>query len=99
MPQSHPKFSWSDEQIIAEATGYLKKINPMLTDSDIIDVHASRYAFAQPICQPNFASHLPPMRSAVTGLFIADTSYYYPEDRSISESVALGKQLAEMVLA
>ena len=99
MPQSHPKFSWSDEQIIAEATGYLKKINPMLTDSDIIDVHASRYAFAQPICQPNFASHLPPMRSAVRGLFIADTSYYYPEDRSISESVALGKQLAEMVLA
>ncbi|MGD8407965.1 MAG: NAD(P)/FAD-dependent oxidoreductase, partial [Thiohalophilus sp.] len=24
MPQSHPKFSWSDDQIIEEATGYLK---------------------------------------------------------------------------
>lgn len=99
MPQSHPKFSWSDEQIIAEATAYLKRINPVLTDADIIDVQASRYAYAQPICQPNFASHLPPIRSGVDGLFIADTSYYYPEDRSISESVALGKQLAEMALA
>jgi len=99
MPQSHPKFSWSDEQIIAEATGYLKRINPMLTDADILDVHASRYAYAQPICQPRFADYLSPMRSSVQGLFIADTSYYYPEDRSISESVALGKQLAEMAQA
>ncbi len=96
MPQSHPRFSWSDEQIIDEATGYLKKLNPELTDDDIIAVNASRYAFAQPICQPGFAHHLPPMRSTTDGLFIADTSYYYPEDRSIAESVQLGKQLAEM---
>lgn len=99
MPQSHPKFGWSDEQIIAEATTYLKKINPMLTDNDFLDVHASRYAFAQPICQPKFADHLPPIHSGVAGLYIADTSYYYPEDRSISESVKLGRRLAAMALA
>lgn len=99
MPQTHPKFSWSDERIIAEATGYLKRINPVLTDADIIDVHASRYAYAQPICPPRFASYLPPIASAIPGLFIADTSYYYPEDRSISESVQLGRQLAQMAMA
>ena len=96
MPQSHPKFSWSDEDIIKEATGYLKKLNPELSNDDIIEVNASRYAFAQPICQPSFTNHLPPIRSNIDGLFIADTSYYYPEDRSISESVQLGKQLAKM---
>jgi protoporphyrinogen oxidase len=96
MPQSHEKFSWSDEKIIAESTGYLKKLNPDLDDDDIIAVNASRYAFAQPICQPEFTKQLPPMRSAIEGLFIADTSYYYPEDRSIAESVLLGKQLADM---
>jgi protoporphyrinogen oxidase len=99
MPQSHPKFSWSDERIIAEASAYLKRINPVLTDADIIDVHASRYAYAQPICQPKFASQLPPIASEISGLYIADTSYYYPEDRSISESVHLGQQLAQMALA
>lgn len=96
MPQSHPKYSWSDAQIIAEATAYLKKLNPVLTDQDIIDVHASRYAYAQPICQPEFARQLPPIASDIAGLYIADTSYYYPEDRSISESVQLGRTLAEM---
>ncbi len=96
MPQSLEKFQWSDDKFIKEATSYLKKLNPELTDSDIIDSHVSRYAFAQPICQPDFTHQLPPMRSAIEGLFIADTSYYYPEDRSISESIHLGKQLAEM---
>lgn len=96
MPQSHPKFSWSDEAIINEATGYLKKLNPELGDEDIISVNASRYAYAQPICQPGFASLLPPIRGKVENLLIADTSYYYPEDRSIAESVQLGKQLAQM---
>ena len=96
MPQSLEKFKWDDQQFIDEAQAYLKNLNPELTDDDVIDVNVSRYAFAQPICQPNFAHHLPPMRSAIEGLFIADTSYYYPEDRSISESIHLGKQLAEM---
>jgi len=96
MPQSLEKFKWSDEKFIAEAKSYLKKLNPTLDDNDIIDSHVSRYAFAQPICQPDFAHHLPPMRSNIEGLFIADTSYYYPEDRSISESIDLGKRLAEM---
>ncbi|MFO8024393.1 NAD(P)/FAD-dependent oxidoreductase [Thiohalophilus sp.] len=96
MPQSHPKFSWNDEAIINEATGYLKKLNPELGDEDILSVNASRYAYAQPICQPGFASLLPPIRGKVENLLIADTSYYYPEDRSIAESVQLGKQLAMM---
>lgn len=96
MPQSLEKFKWSDEQFAAEAKAYIKKLNPDLTEDDFIDINVSRYAFAQPICQPDFAHHLPPMRSAINGLFIADTSYYYPEDRSISESIHLGKQLAEM---
>jgi protoporphyrinogen oxidase len=96
MPQSLDKFKWTNEQFIEEASSYLRKLNPELIDSDFIDINVSRYAFAQPICQPDFAHHLPPMRSAIEGLFIADTSYYYPEDRSISESIHLGKQLAEM---
>ena len=96
MPQTLEKFKWSDTQFIQEASSYLKKLNPDLLDTDIIESHVSRYAFAQPICQPDFAHHLPPMRSDIEGLFIADTSYYYPEDRSISESIDLGKRLAEM---
>ena len=53
-----------------------------------------RYEFAQPICPPGFQAQLPPMRTPIAGFFMADTAYYYPEDRSISESLRIGQELA-----
>lgn len=96
MPQTHPKFSRDDQAFIDESKSYILSINPLLTEDDIIDVNVSRYGFAQPICPPNFMDDLPPIKSDIDGLFIADTSYYYPEDRSITESVGLGRKIARM---
>ena len=96
MPQTHPKFSRDDQAFIDESKAYLFKINPALTEDDIVDVNVSRYGFAQPICPPNFMDDLPPIKSAIEGLYIADTSYYYPEDRSITESVGLGRKIAQL---
>jgi hypothetical protein len=41
---------------------------------------------------------LPPMRTPVEGLYMADTAYYYPEDRSITESVNVAKSLVQAAL-
>jgi hypothetical protein len=38
------------------------------------------------------------MRSGIQGFYMADTSYYYPQDRSITESLKLGYQLADMAV-
>jgi len=73
---------------------YLKEINPELEDSDFLDMHASRYKYAQPICEPGYLERLPPAKLPAVGLWVADTSYYYPEDRGISESIDFGRQLA-----
>ena len=40
---------------------------------------------------------LPPVETPIGGLQIADTCFYYPEDRGISESVRFGKMMAERV--
>lgn len=96
MPGEHPKFSESDHIFIDKVTRYLKTINPNLTDNDFIELRASRYRYAQPICGPGFLDTLPPVALPVHGLWVADTSYYYPEDRGISESIAFGRQMAKM---
>jgi len=41
---------------------------------------------------------LPPMKSTIDGLYMADTSYYYPQDRSITESLKTAKQLVDMAV-
>lgn len=95
MPGEHQKFSDPDEVFIAKVRQYLQKINPTLTADDFIDIRASRYRHAQPICDPGYLEHLPPAALPVRGLWVADTSYYYPEDRGISESIGFGRQLAK----
>ena len=94
MPGEHPKFSDADEVFLEKVKAYLKKINPELRDDDFIDIRASRYRHAQPICDPGYLSTLPPTALPIHGLWVADTSYYYPEDRGISESIGFGRQLA-----
>ncbi len=99
MPGEHPKYQESDQAFIDKVRRYLKKINTDLQDSDFIDWRASRYRFAQPVCEPGYLEHLPAVALPVRGLWAADTSYYYPEDRGISESVEFGRNMARLAAA
>lgn len=99
MPGEHPKFADSDAIFIDKVRKYLKKINPELTDEDFIDIKASRYRHAQPICNPGHLDNLPPMDLPIKGLWVADTAYYYPEDRGISESIGFGRNMAKQAVA
>ena len=98
MPGEHPKFSEPDGIFLEKVRRYLKKINPELNDKDFIDLRASRYRFAQPICPPGYLDKLPPVKLPVDGLWVADTSYYYPEDRGISESIGFGRNMAKQAI-
>lgn len=95
MPATHPKFSWSSERLVAEAFGYIRRLNPALAAEDILASHVARLRYAQPVCEPGFAAKIPPIQTPIAGLQIADTCFYYPEDRGISESVRLGRLMAE----
>lgn len=94
MPGEHTKFAEPDQVFLDKVRRYLKKINPSMTDEDFIDIRASRYRHAQPICDPCYLEKLPPRALPVKGLWVADTSYYYPEDRGISESIGFGRKMA-----
>ena len=97
MPTTNPKFASDDVFFRDEAFGYLKLLNAALTDSDLISTHVGRLRHAQPVCPPGFAAMLPPIETSIRGLQIADTCFYYPEDRGISESVRVGKLMADRI--
>lgn len=99
MPGEHPKFAEPDQNFLDKVKRYLKKINPALQDEDFLEIRASRYRYAQPICPPGYLDTLPPVALPIHGLWVADTSYYYPEDRGISESIGFGRRMAKEVTA
>ena len=99
MPQAHPKYRRDGTEFIAETLSYLSLIRPDFDRADVIATAASRYEFAQTVCTTGFFAKLPPMSSSVRGLCMADTSHYYPEDRTMSESMRIGRELCRLALA
>ena len=97
MPVTHEKFGWDDDRLLDEAFGYIRRINPAIGKDDVLDRHVARLRHAQPICAPGFAATIPPVQTPIAGLQIADTCFYYPEDRGISESVRLAKEMAAAI--
>ncbi|WP_374380290.1 NAD(P)/FAD-dependent oxidoreductase [Dongia sp.] len=97
MPVSHPLFQADDADFVARTRNYMRMINPSLSETDFLASAVGRLKHAQPICMPGFAKTLPQVRSKISGLQVADTSSYYPEDRGISESVRLGRSMAEAI--
>jgi protoporphyrinogen oxidase len=87
MPVTHPKFGWDDQALIAESFGYLRMVNPDLTEADRVASSVGRLRHAQPVCPPGYLDRLQ----------AADTSTYYPEDRGIAESVRVGQEMAARV--
>ncbi len=98
MPKTHPKWKVDDRVLIDEVLSYLPRLNPEFDADWVLAARCHRYEFAQTICPPGFQDMLPAMRAPLDGFFMADTGYYYPEDRSISESIDVGRRLAETAL-
>ncbi|WP_312028295.1 NAD(P)/FAD-dependent oxidoreductase [Aquabacterium sp. J223] len=99
MPQDHDKFGRDDHAFLDESVACLEAIQPGFSRADVKACAVSRYRYAQTVCTPGFYDALPPMASALHGLFLADTSHYYPEDRSMSESLRVGAALAGLAAA
>lgn len=98
MPVTNERWAWSNEALLDEAFEAIKSVNPSITIDDVVSRQASRLTHSQPICTPNFLEKLPDIETSIDGLQVADTCYYYPEDRGISESVGIGKRMANTAL-
>jgi len=99
MPATHPLWSRPDAAFVAEAVDCLGRINAAVGPHDVIASEVGRLRHAQPVCPPGFAAAIPPVETPIAGLQVADTCFYYPEDRGIAESVRLGQRMARAVAA
>lgn len=97
MPVTNIKFSWTDDRLREDAFRCLQRINRSLAPEDVVDVKVTRLKHGQPVCEVGFSARIPPIQTPIEGLQIADTCFYYPEDRGIAESVRLGRAMGRSV--
>lgn len=71
---------------------HLARIRPGFDRSWITDAWVFSAPFAQPIVTPGYARRLPPIRTPVPGLYMANMFQVYPHDRGQNYAVALAEE-------
>jgi protoporphyrinogen oxidase len=94
---SAPRFSFGDDQLMDEFIQGLKRINPAFDPSWVEEWHISRTGYAQAICSVGFAALVPDHQTPLDGLYITDSTQFYPEDRTISSAIRVGRRVADMI--
>jgi protoporphyrinogen oxidase len=75
----------------------LRIVHPELKEDWVLGYRVFRDRYAQAICTVNFAQRIPPIRSAVRGLLMTDSTQLYPSDRTISGMIGQARRVAEIV--
>ncbi len=97
LPKDSPLLWMSLDEVSDLYLPHLKRINPAFDESWI----SERWLFHGPDAQPVFtvgaASRIPEHRTPVPGLYLANMSQIYPQDRGQNYSILMGERVAEMV--
>ncbi len=91
-------YSMTPEELAEEYVGHLGRINPKFDRSWIQGYHHHKVDAAQPIIGVNYSRRIPELRTPIPGLYLANTTQIYPEDRGTNYSVRLGQEVARAVL-
>lgn len=60
LPCEPPDFAEPDQVFTGQGARSPEEDNPALTNEDVVEMRASRYRHAQPICDPGYLDRLPP---------------------------------------
>ena len=94
----HPMFRMGHDEILREYLPHLRKINPDFNPSWIETSYHHRVGAAQPIIGTNYSERIPAHRTPFRGLYLANTTQVYPEDRGTNYSVRMGREVARMAM-
>ena len=96
--RQNPLYTMSGEELLEDFLPHLRKINPSFDPSWVEEYYHHRVDAAQPIIGVNYSRRIPDLRTPIKGLYLANTTQIYPEDRGTNYSVRLGKQVVDMLL-
>ena len=94
----HPYFDYDKEQLLAAYLPGLVSINPDFRPDWVRKTWMFTETYAQPIPTLNHSQNVPPLRTELAGLWMANMSQVYPWDRGSNYAVQMAKRLAQEVV-
>ncbi|MBI3120478.1 MAG: NAD(P)/FAD-dependent oxidoreductase [Candidatus Kerfeldbacteria bacterium] len=98
VPHDHRFFSMSEPEIQQEFFTYLQTIHPQFSVQDVVESHVFRLKNAQHIVDLEYTDKIPDFQTPVPGVYLANFSQIFPEDRGTNYAVRDGKAIAHRVM-
>jgi protoporphyrinogen oxidase len=95
---NHPLYKLDHKELLQEYLPHLRKINPDFDPTWIETSYHHKVDAAQPIIGTDYTSRIPDHRTPFRGVYLANTTQVYPEDRGTNYSVRMGKRVAHMAM-
>ena len=97
LERDDPRFRMRASELFDIYAPHLQRINPAFSPDWIEKKIVLRAEAGQPVITCNYSQRVPPHRTPVAGLYLANTLQIYPEDRGTNYSVWLGKKIGRLV--
>jgi protoporphyrinogen oxidase len=93
-----PLMGLSTDELLRAYLPGLMRVSPDFVEDDVMRAWSFREPAAQPVPKVGNRRRIIPFASTRPGLFIANTTQIYPEDRGTNYSVRLGKLAADAIV-
>ncbi|MEA2226868.1 MAG: hypothetical protein QOF04_498, partial [Solirubrobacteraceae bacterium] len=94
-----PLLELTLDEILDHYDAGLRRVNPAFSRDWVREAWLFREPAAQPIVTVGYRDRIPPLRTGVPGLVLANTTQVYPEDRGTNYAVRLGEQAARELVS
>jgi protoporphyrinogen oxidase len=97
LPPDGKTFSLADEELTQNWFGYLPKMFPEFDARRVAEKHIFRFRAAQHIVDTGFEEKIPEFKTPLPGVYLANFSQIFPEDRGTNFAVRDGENIAALV--
>ena len=93
----HPVLQMEAEQALTAYEDGLRRINPAFDRSWVREKWLFKDPGGQPVITTNYSASIPTIETGINGLYLANTTQVYPEDRGQNYSLELGERAADLM--
>lgn len=97
VPVDEARFRMSDDELSRLWLGYLPRLYPAFEAARIGEKHIFRFRAAQHIVDTRYEEKIPEYRTPLPGVYLANFSQIFPEDRGTNFAVREGEKIAALV--
>jgi protoporphyrinogen oxidase len=97
LPPAEKTFNLPDAELARSWFAYLPKMFPEFDPARVVEKHLFRFAAAQHIVDTDYEGKIPAYQTPLPGVYLANFSQIFPEDRGTNFAVREGEKVAAII--